>query len=89
MTFIVAVPNVKEDSAKGTMKIWDKNLKNHGIALTHWGFGELHNQTGKSIGNHLVLKCEALKLVYGIYKRRMRDFTKEVDYEGLKCLLVN
>lgn len=86
MNFVIAVKNVTEADVHSSMIHWGKALQNYGIKTTHYGYGELHNHAGKSIGGHMVLMCKASRLAYWAYKKLNLKF-KEVDYEGLPCLI--
>jgi len=86
MNFVIAVKNVAEADVHKSMIYWGKALQNYGIKMTHYGYGELHNPAGKSIGDHMVLMCKGIRLAYWIYKK-LNPIFKEVDYEGLPCLI--
>lgn len=87
MTFCIAIPGINKNAAKNTMRLWDKSLKKNGIAVTHYGCGDLSYENGPA-KQHMVLLCKTFAPIYAIYKRNMRGFMKEVDYDGLKCLML-
>lgn len=87
MTFCIAIPGINKNVAKATMRLWAKSLKKNLITVTHYGCGDLSYENGPA-KPHMVLLCKTFMPMYAIYKRNMGGFMKEVDYDGLKCLML-